>query len=98
MNSLESYILSEMHGNVWYIVVVYRHLAPLTYSLHAISTSVTPPAVSPTVVPSFVDIPFDVSQLSKSVYAIWTAKNWMQYSASHVATTALLQFQSGLRS
>ena len=71
VNSLESYILSEMHGNVWYIVVVYRHLAPLTYSLHTISTSVTPPAVSPTVVPSFVEIRFDVSWLSKRHLISW---------------------------
>ena len=28
----------------------------------------------------------------------WTAKNWMQYSTSHVASTALLLSQNGLRS
>ena len=28
----------------------------------------------------------------------WTAKNWMQCSASHVATTTLLLSQNGLRS
>ena len=29
---------------------------------------------------------------------IWTAKTWMQYFVSHVATTALLLSQNGLRS
>ena len=28
----------------------------------------------------------------------WTAKSWMQYSSSHVATTALLLSQNGLGS
>ena len=29
---------------------------------------------------------------------MWTAKNWMQYTTSHAATTALLLPQNGLRS
>ena len=29
---------------------------------------------------------------------MWPAETWMQYSASHVATTALLMSQNGLRS
>ena len=41
---------------------------------------------------------FDVSWLSKIMYT-WTAKNWIQYSASHVAytaTTALLLSKNGI--
>ena len=44
--------------------------------------------------PSLIEIP---SQLALQMHT-WTAKNWMQYSASHVATTALLLSQNGLRS
>ena len=73
VNSLKSYILSEMHGNVWYIVVVYRHLAPLTFSAYYFNIC------HPTccfanciyIVPSFVEIRFDVSWLSKRHLISW---------------------------
>ena len=50
------------------------------------SSDVTPPAVLPNLVPPLMEIR---SQLAYQMHT-WIAKNWMKYSASHVATTALL--------
>ena len=47
----------------------------------------------PTVVLSFIEIR---SQMALQMH-IWTAKNWMQFSASPIAT-ALLHLKTGLRS
>ena len=60
------------------------------------STDVTPHAVLPTLdlVPSLVKIPGQLAQQMRT----WIAKNWMQYSVSHVTITALLLSQNGLRS
>ena len=62
----------KTHGNVRYIMAVYEHLAVyklnalLTYSLHCISKSVTPPAVLLNIV--VLSQKFDVSWLSKCIY------------------------------
>ena len=78
----------KMHGNARYILqqsidilLSYKLDACLTYSLHTISPSVTPPAVMSTVVPSLVEIQ---CQLAYQMHT-WTAKNWIQYSTSNVA-------------
>ena len=58
--------------------------------VHQLSSGdVTPPAVLPTLVPSLLEIR---SQLAQQMHT-WTARNWMQYSGSHVATTALVLSQ-----
>lgn len=61
-------------------------------SVFSVLQSVIPPTVLPTIVPSCGN-KMSAGLANVHTWLRYTAKNWMQYSAGHVATTALLLTQ-----